>query len=147
MEGMTLRPKRYRVLVFSILPGVIAAGAMWLLILWRDGNPGAGIIAFLVAWCGGTLLVLGHHVDRGTISIWERTIVGPGQLFAGRVTVSVDRAVDGELLRATLFDRLNGVCWLQTSAGRIRINRLWYSRADLEQFVRAVESAMSRSHD
>ncbi len=44
--------------------------------------------SFLVGWIGGGLLMSGRFVHRGTISVWDETIAGPGRFFEGRVDLA-----------------------------------------------------------
>jgi hypothetical protein len=137
---MTLKPKPHRILLNHAVPGALGAVAVWLVQSWRGDEPTTSVVVFLIGWFTGQLLFLGHLTDRGTLSLWGNTLVGPGGLFAGRVPVVVSEPLEGEILHASWWNRLNGVCWLKTPGGSIRLNRRWYAPADLQRFVDVVRT-------
>ena len=140
MESMTIRPTRIRVLVFHVLAGAASGVAGWLLVYGWLGSEANLIGSFLVGWIGGGLLMSGHFVHRGTISVWDETIAGPGRFFEGRVMIQLEN-VDWRGSRQRMWERLQGVRWIRTTAGsRIRVNTLWYRREDLRRLDRVLES-------
>ncbi len=145
IDEMTLKPERFRILLSEAVPGALAALAVWLVQSWRGDEPTTSLVVFLIGWFGGQILSLGHMLDRGTLRLSGDTLVGPAGLLSGRLPVSLREPFEDGILHASWWNRLNGVCWLRTPSGSLRINRRWYARADFERFVQSVVAISRRT--
>ncbi len=141
MKSLTIRPTRTRILVFHVLAGAAIAVVTRFLTYGWLGLEATFIGTFLVGWIGGGLLMSGHFLQHGTISVWDETIAGPGRFFEGRVMVQLENVDWSGTRRQRMWARLQGVRWIRTTAGPcIRVNTLWYRREDLRRLDRALES-------
>ena len=130
---MTLRPKRFRVLL-SQFPGiVVVVSVLWLLdsVLTLDLSPVSALIGLAVV----SLLFSGRWVDRGAVNVWGRTIAGPGGLFAERVMGTLGRSSCEGVVRSNLWNRINGVSVISTAEGRICIHNHWYNPDERREFL------------
>ncbi len=135
--AMTLRPKRHWVLL-SQVPGIaVVVSVLWLLESLLTLN--LNLVSALIGWAVASLLFSGQWVDRGAVHVWDRTIAGPGGLFAGRVMGMLGRSSCEGVVRSNLWNRINGVSVISTAEGRIRIYKHWYNPHERREFLRDLE--------
>jgi len=141
--AMSLYPKRHRVVLRKIIP-VAVFGLVARLLQSLFDTKDLHILYFTVPIIVLSILFSGSWIRRGTVTVWDRTISGPGRGFRDKVMGTIPSGSRAVLLPNGWWDRLTGKSVIHTTQGRICIRRSWYDPEELREFLREVEQIGAR---
>ena len=136
--AMSLYPKRHRIVLRGMIRLAVYGLVARLLQSWFDTKD-LHVLYFTVAFMAVLILFSGSWIRRGTVTVWDRTITGPGRGFHDKVTGTIPSGSRVEFFSCGWWDRLTGKSVIRTTHGKICLRRSWYDPEELKEFLRGVE--------